>query len=83
MWIKPTILVLFILLVISLLAGGFFLFQDKGAPNKRRVMWALGIRAGLAALLLAVIAYGMLTGQLHSHAPWSQGGMPAQATGTR
>ncbi|HEY9035863.1 MAG TPA: DUF2909 domain-containing protein [Pseudomonadales bacterium] len=72
MWIKPVIAVLFILLVIALLSGGFFLFKDQGAPDKRRILWSLGIRVGLAVALLAVISYGIVTGQLRSHAPWSR-----------
>ena len=76
MWIKPVIIVLFILLVIALLSGGAFLVKDQGSPDKRRMLWSLGIRVGLAVTLLAVIGYGIATGQLRSHAPWSRP-MPA------
>lgn len=72
MWIKPAIVTLFVLLVIALLSGGFFLFKDQGAKDKKRILWSLGIRVSLAAMLLGVVAYGAFTGQLRSHAPWSK-----------
>ncbi len=78
MWIKPAIVILFVLLVIALLSGGVFLFKDQGAKDKKRILWSLGIRVSLALMLLGVVAYGMVTGQLRSHAPWSRP-MPPQA----
>lgn len=72
MWIKPAIAILFVLLVISLVTGGAFLFKDQGAPDKRRTLWALGLRVSLAALLLGILTYGVLSGQIRSQAPWSQ-----------
>jgi len=76
MWLKPTIIVLFVLLVIALVSGGVFLVKDEGAKDRKRILWSLGIRVSLAATLLAVVAYGIFTGQLRSHAPWSRP-MPA------
>ncbi|HEY9034199.1 MAG TPA: DUF2909 domain-containing protein [Pseudomonadales bacterium] len=81
MWIKPVIVVLFVLLVIALLSGGFFLFKDQGAKDKKRILWSLGIRVSLAIMLLAVVAYGIFTGQLHSHAPWSHQPPSSQQNG--
>lgn len=71
MWIKWVALLLFILLFISLSMAAFFLFRDKGAPSKRHLLWSLGTRVTLAVLLLIVVSYGVLTGQLRSQAPWA------------
>ncbi|TNF32616.1 MAG: DUF2909 domain-containing protein [Gammaproteobacteria bacterium] len=79
MWLKPTIVVLFVLLVIALVSGGAFLIKDEGAKDKKRILWSLGIRVSLAVALLAVVAYGIFTGQLRSHAPWSRS-MPVATT---
>ena len=68
MWIKPAIVVLLVLLLISLGSGFFFLMKDQGST--RRTLHSLGIRVTLAAALVAVIAYGFYSGQLRSKAPW-------------
>ena len=68
MWIKPAIVVLLVLLLISLGSGFFFLMKDQGTT--RRTLHSLGIRVTLAAALVAVIAYGFYSGQLKSKAPW-------------
>ena len=68
MWIKPAIVVLLVLLLISLGSGFFFLMKDQGTT--RRTLHSLGIRVTLAAALVAVIAYGFYSGQLRSKAPW-------------
>jgi Protein of unknown function (DUF2909) len=68
MWIKPTIVVLLILLMLSLGSGFFFLMKDQG--RTKRTLHSLGVRVTLAAMLVAVIAYGFHTGQLRSKAPW-------------
>ena len=68
MWIKPAIVILLILLLISLASGLLFLVKDQG--RTRRTLYALGVRVSLAALLMAVVAYGFYTGELHSKAPW-------------
>lgn len=69
MWIKPTIVILLVLLLISLGTSFFFLMKDQGRTN--RTLHGLGARVGLAAALVGVIAYGAYTGQLRSHAPWT------------
>ena len=69
MWIKPAIVVLLVLLLISLGSGFFFLMKDQG--RTRRTLHSLGVRVTLAAALVAVIAYGFYSGQLHSKAPWA------------
>lgn len=68
MWIKPTIVVLLILLLISLFSGFFFLMKDQGSSKK--TLYLLGIRVSLAVTLVSVLAYGFITGQLRSKAPW-------------
>jgi purine-cytosine permease-like protein len=69
MWIKPTIVVLLVLLLISLFSSFVFLMKDQG--RSKRTLYGLGIRVSLAAALVAVIAWGAYTGQLRSHAPWT------------
>jgi hypothetical protein len=69
MWIKPTIVVLLVLLLISLFSSFVFLMKDQG--RTKRTLHGLGVRVSLAAALVAVIAWGAYTGQLRSHAPWT------------
>lgn len=68
MWIKPAIVILLVLLLISLGSGFFFLMRDQG--RTKRTLHSLGIRVTLAAALVGVIAYGFYSGQLRSKAPW-------------
>lgn len=70
MWLKTAIVIVFVALVISLGSGLIFLFKDQG--EGKRTLYALGIRVTLAATLLVLITYGVLSGQLRSQAPWSQ-----------
>jgi len=70
MWLKPAIVIVFLALLLSLGSGLVFLFKDKG--EGKRTMRALGVRVSLAGLLLALITYGVLSGQLQSRAPWSK-----------
>jgi uncharacterized BrkB/YihY/UPF0761 family membrane protein len=69
MLLKIIIVMLFIGVVISLTSGLIFLLKDIDSPTKRTV-YALGIRIGLASLLMMTIFYGLYSGQLGSHAPW-------------
>lgn len=68
MWIKPVIVILFVLLLVSLFSGLVFLVKDQG--RTRRTLNSLGIRVTLAVTLVAVICYGFYSGQLRSKAPW-------------
>lgn len=70
MWLKPAILIVFVALVISLLSGFYFLVKDQGGPSKR-LLHSLGVRLTLAIVLVALVGYGMMTGQLRSQAPWA------------
>jgi formate hydrogenlyase subunit 3/multisubunit Na+/H+ antiporter MnhD subunit len=72
MLLKIIIVILFILVVLSLSRALFFLLKDQGEP-KKRVLYALGARITLAALLILCVFYGLYTGQLGSRAPWDQG----------
>ena len=67
MLIKVIIVLLLIAVIASLTSGLYFLFNDLG--TRKRTLYALGIRIGLAALLLAAIAYGLASGELTIQAP--------------
>jgi hypothetical protein len=47
-----------------------FLFIDRGKPGKKRILYGLGFRVTLGAILLVLIVYGISTGQLGNEAPW-------------
>jgi hypothetical protein len=84
MLLKVIIIILFIGVVASLFGGLNFLVKDMGNTNKR-VLYALGIRIGLAATLIACVVYGTYSGQLNSTAPWDrqlhpENAAPYQAT---
>ena len=64
------IVVLLIGVVASLFSGLVFLFKDSDKGDSKRTLYALGIRIGLAGLLVATILYGVYTGQLGMNAPW-------------
>ncbi len=70
MWLKPTIIVLFIGILASLAYSAFFLLMDKGKSDRTRK--ALGVRVILAILLLACVTYGLWTGDLNLNAPWQR-----------
>lgn len=68
MWLKPTIAILFIGILISLAASVIFLLMDQGTKDRTRKL--LGIRIVLAIALMSLISYGLWTGQLTISAPW-------------
>jgi len=68
--IKLTILINFLLLVISLFSSLFIVYKEKGTGDKS--FYSLVIRVGLAILLLLQIGFGLATGQIGSRAPWDQ-----------
>lgn len=72
MWLKAIIVILFIGLVISLFSGLAFLFKDREEEQQPRSrLWnALSLRLLLTGLLVALLIYGVFTGQLGSNAPW-------------
>ncbi|MDA9090628.1 DUF2909 domain-containing protein [Porticoccaceae bacterium] len=71
MLLKTIIVVLFIAVVVSLFSGLRFLVKDLG-NSKRRLLFTLGLRITLAALLLGTVIYGAYTGQISSRAPWDR-----------
>jgi undecaprenyl pyrophosphate phosphatase UppP len=76
MWLKPAIVIVFLALLVSLASGLVFLMKDQGST--KRTLYSLGVRVTLAAVLLGLIAYGVVSGQLRSKAPWSDVNMPHQ-----
>lgn len=69
--LKLIIFLLFVAVVVSLFSGLNFLVKDLG-NRRKRLLYALGVRVGLVAILLATVAYGVASGQLRSTAPWDQ-----------
>ena len=70
MWLKPVIVILFVAILVSLARSAFFLIKDQGNIDRDRTRRALAVRVTLAALLLALVTYGVLTGELTISAPW-------------
>jgi formate hydrogenlyase subunit 3/multisubunit Na+/H+ antiporter MnhD subunit len=67
--LKVVIVILLIAIIASLFSGAVFFFKDQGNERKR-TMYALGIRVTLAVLLMICIIYGIASGQLTPSAPW-------------
>ena len=74
--LKAAIVLLMLALVASLGSGFYFLMTDQGDKDKRRTLHSLGVRLALAASLMAVIIYGVATGQLGHRNPWDAGPKP-------
>ncbi|MEY3017019.1 MAG: hypothetical protein RL336_154 [Pseudomonadota bacterium] len=70
MALKIAIIILFLLLVVSLFTSFTFLMKDKGGT--RRTWYHLSFRLVVATLLMALLIYGVFTGQLGSNAPWDE-----------
>jgi len=66
--LKAAIALMLIATVVSLFSGLFFLVKDEG--NSNRLVNALTVRVVLAVITLALITWGLFSGQLVSHAPW-------------
>jgi hypothetical protein len=60
-------------LVASLGSGFYFLMLDQGDKEKRRTFHSLGVRLSIAAALMALIFYGVASGQLGHVNPWDAG----------
>jgi hypothetical protein len=74
--LKAAIVVLMLALVASLGSGFYFLMLDQGDREKRRTFHSLGVRLGIATALLALIIYGVATGQLGHSNPWDGAAKP-------
>lgn len=68
--LKAAIVILMLALVASLGSGFYFLMLDQGDGRKRRTFHSLGVRLSFAAALMALIIYGVATGQLGHLNPW-------------
>ncbi|TGD70345.1 DUF2909 domain-containing protein [Mangrovimicrobium sediminis] len=75
--LKILIVILMVALVASLGSGFYYLMIDQGDKTKRRTFHSLGVRLSLAVTLLALIIYGVATGQLGHRNPWDAGPRPA------
>ena len=74
--LKAAIVIFMIALVASLGSGFYYLMADQGDKTKRRTFHSLGVRLTLAGALMAVIVYGVATGQLGNRNPWDAGPRP-------
>ena len=70
MLLKTLIVLLLIGVVVSLFTGLGFLFKDSNRSDSKRTLYALGVRIGFAAALLAAVGYGLASGELTLSAPW-------------
>jgi hypothetical protein len=68
--LKTIIFILLILVLISLASSLIFLFIDRGKPGKKRILYGLGFRVTLGAIIIVLIFYGIYSGQLGNQAPW-------------
>ena len=71
--LKAAIVALMLALVASLGSGFYFLMLDQGDKDKRRTFHSLGLRVSIAVTLMALIIYGVATGQLGHANPWDAG----------
>ncbi|NQX87184.1 MAG: twin transmembrane helix small protein [Halioglobus sp.] len=78
--LKAAIVVFMIALVASLGSGFYYLMTDQGDKAKRRTFHSLAVRVTLAICLMALIVYGVATGQLGHGTPWDTGPRKASET---
>ncbi len=68
MWIKIAIVILLLAMVISLINGFVGLMKDRsGSP---RLILSLTSRVVMAGLIVGLVIYGKMSGQLDISAPW-------------
>lgn len=70
MLLKTIIVLLLIANIIALGTAFYAMMHDMGDEKVSRTAKFLTIRVSLAALLVVVVIYGILTGQLGIAAPW-------------
>ena len=75
--LKTLIIILMLALIASMGSGFYYLMKDQGDKTKRSTFHSLGVRLSFAAALLAVIIYGIATGQLGHRNPWDAGPRPS------
>ncbi|HEK1008934.1 TPA: twin transmembrane helix small protein [Pseudomonas putida] len=66
--LKAAIVLMLLATIASLFSGLMFLVKDD--ENSTRLLKALTVRVTLAALTVSLVAYGLISGQLVSHAPF-------------
>ncbi len=68
MLLRALISVLFAAIVASLVTGFYFFVRDRGRGPA--LLTSLKVRVALAVVLLALVVYGLTTGQLVLMSPW-------------
>lgn len=68
--LKPLIIIVFVAILISLFTGLFFLFKDQ--KNSRHLFLSLSFRVSLTLILLSLVTFGLINGNLGNQAPWGQ-----------
>ena len=68
--LKGLIVLLMLALLVTLGAGMYFLMMDRGDVKKMRLVNSLRVRVGIAGTLMALITYGVATGQLGHTSTW-------------
>ncbi|NER61053.1 twin transmembrane helix small protein [Pseudomonas sp. MAFF212428] len=66
--LKAAIVLMLLATIVSLFSGLFFLVKDDDSST--RLLTALKVRVSLAAITLALVTWGLYSGQLVSHAPF-------------
>ncbi len=68
MWVKVAIVILLVAMIASLVSAFVALMKDRSGSS--RLVWSLTSRVIMAGLILALVLYGKLSGQLDLSAPW-------------
>ena len=76
MLLKTIIILLLIANIIALGTAFYAMMTDMGSSEGARTAKFLTVRVSLAALLLVVVAYGIITGDLGLAAPWHPAATP-------
>ena len=76
MLLKTIIILLLIANIIALGTAFYTMMTDMGSSEGTRTAKFLTVRVSLAALLLVVVAYGIITGDLGLAAPWHPAATP-------
>ena len=66
--LKIIIAALLAAIILSLGCSAVIFFKDQG--KSKRTLYTLGVRIALSILLILLLVYGVLTGQLALNAPW-------------
>ncbi len=71
--LEIAIVLLLLALIASLGSGFYFLMVDQGDKTKHRLLHSLGVRLGITITLIAIVIYGVASGQLGHRNPWDSG----------